>query len=418
MGQGMRLVIQAAYFIIIARSLGTRQYGAFVAVCACTQILGPFVGVGCGSLMIKNVARDRSLFSEYWGNSLLMTVGCGLAFMAIVMAIGRIVLPVAIPTAVIVLVGISELLFSKLLDCAGWAFQSIERLDVTAFLNILISLSRLIGIGVLALVVHHPTAEHWSFVYLLTTVFSAAVGLVSVHVSISRPKVALHRIRQELVEGFYFSGSLAAQTIYNDIDKTMLARFSTLDATGIYAAAYRLVDVSFTPVRALLAAAYPGFFRAGSEGTHGTLRYMKRLLPKAAWYGLFAFVALFVCAPVVPHVLGQEYARTVEALRWLSLLPLLKTIHYFLSDALTGSGHQGLRTLMQSLVAVFNVLINLWLIPAYGWRGAAWSSLASDALLVIAILCAIGVLLRAERGPIIAMGHLAPVSEAGSTCER
>ena len=29
--------------------------------------------------------------------------------------------------------------------------------------------------------------------------------------------------------------------------------------------------------------------------------------------------------------------------------------------------------------------LNLWLIPAYSWRGAAWASLASDGALAIAI---------------------------------
>ena len=67
----------------------------------------------------------------------------------------------------------------------------------------------------------------------------------------------------EFVEGLYFSTSLSAQNIYNDIDKTMLARMATLDAVGIYAAAYRLIDVAFIPVRSLLYAGYTDFFRAG-----------------------------------------------------------------------------------------------------------------------------------------------------------
>jgi O-antigen/teichoic acid export membrane protein len=34
-------------------------------------------------------------------------------------------------------------------------------------------------------------------------------------------------------------------------------------------------------------------------------------------------------------------------------------------------------------VAALNFVLNLWLIPAYGWIGAAWSSLASDGLLAV-----------------------------------
>ena len=76
----------------------------------------------------------------------------------------------------------------------------------------------------------------------------------------------LEAIVSELREGFYFSAGLSAQTIYNDIDKTMLARLGTLDATGIYGAAYRLIDVSFVPLSSLLAATYPIFFQKGTDG--------------------------------------------------------------------------------------------------------------------------------------------------------
>ena len=135
----------------------------------------------------------------------------------------------------------------------------------------------------------------------------------------------------------YFGAGLSAQTIYNDIDKTMLARMSTLDATGIYGAAYRLVDVAFLPpVRSVLNAAYTNFFRHGQQGIATKIySYAKKLLPKMVGYSLLAFAGLFIAAPIIPIVLGGEYSRTVEALRWLAVLPLLKTVHYFFADALT-----------------------------------------------------------------------------------
>jgi len=37
------------------------------------------------------------------------------------------------------------------------------------------------------------------------------------------------------------------------------------------------------------------------------------------------------------------------------------------------------------LVAVFNVILNLWVIRAFSWRGAAWSSVLTDALLMLAL---------------------------------
>ena len=73
LGNGLKLVIQAAYFIIIARSLGPEQYGAFVAVVAIAAILSPFVGLGTSNLIIRNAVRDRTAFSASWGNGLFVT---------------------------------------------------------------------------------------------------------------------------------------------------------------------------------------------------------------------------------------------------------------------------------------------------------------------------------------------------------
>ncbi|MGA2074195.1 MAG: oligosaccharide flippase family protein [Terriglobia bacterium] len=399
-GYGLRLVLQAAYFIIIARCLGPKQYGAFIAATALTGVISPFVGLGCGSLLIKNVARDRRLFSEYWGNGLMMTLVSGSVFTVLAMALCRLVLPRSIPVLVIALISVSDLIFVKLLDMGALAFQSVERLSGNAQLNVLLSLTRLFGIAGLALAVSRPGVMAWSAVYLAGSIVAALIGVAWVTFTLGKPKLALHRIPRESKEGLYFSISLSAQTIYNDIDKTMVARLATLEAAGVYAAAYRLIDVAFIPVRALLSAAYPGFFRSGKDGLGATRRYSRRLLVRIIPYSLFAFVALLLGAPLVPHILGHQYADITEALRWLALLPVLKTLHYFIADALTGAGNQGTRTLIQIGVAAFNVLINLWIIPAYGWRGAAWSSIASDGLLALSLLLIATYLYRKPRFPV------------------
>ncbi len=174
----------------------------------------------------------------------------------------------------------------------------------------------------------------------------------------------------------------------------MLARLATLDATGIYGAAYRLIDVSFVPVSALLYSAYPNFFRAGADGISASLRYAKPLILRAVGYASVVAIAVLLGAGLVPIVLGSEYARAVEALRWLAVLPILKAMHYFLADTLTGAGYQAVRTCIQAGVGAFNILINLWLIPAYSWRGAAWASIASDGLLLCGVAAAVFFLVR------------------------
>jgi O-antigen/teichoic acid export membrane protein len=228
----------------------------------------------------------------------------------------------------------------------------------------------------------------WGLFYLLSTAVSAVVGFLLVHRELGSPELDLARVASELREGLSFSVSFSAQSVYNDIDKTLLTRLSTLEAAGIYAAAYRLIDVSLTPIRALLHASFARFFQHGAAGIEGSFGFAKRLLPVAGAYGLFAGAALYLTAPLLPYLLGDEYQNAVEAARWLAILPFLRAIHYLLADTLTGADFQGLRSGVQVLVGLFNVLINLVLIPIYSWRGAVWASIASDALLLVS-LCVI-----------------------------
>jgi len=382
-GYGLRLLIQAGYFIMMARYLGPKQYGGFIAATALVSLISPFVGLGIGNLLVKNIARDKQQFAEYWGNGLCLTFLSGSGFSVLVIGFCVALLPRSIPVLAIVLISASDLIFVKLLELAAWAFQAFEMLSQNARLNVLLSVSRLLGIVCLALAFAHPSILAWSGVYLAGSVIAALIALVWVNISLGRPRIALGRLGGERAEGLYFSISFSAQTIYNDIDKSMVARLVSLEAAGVYGAAYRLIDVAFIPVKALLSAAYPVFFRAGREGVRDSMRFGLHLLKRAAPYSMLASAALFIGAPLVPRVLGRDYAAVTEALRWLALLPLLKTIHYFAADSLTGANYQGLRTLAQVGVAVFNVLVNLWIIPAYGWRGAAWSSLASDGVLAL-----------------------------------
>jgi O-antigen/teichoic acid export membrane protein len=396
LGQGARLVIQGGYFVVIARVLGVNNYGSFVGAVALVAILSPFATLGFGNLLVKNVARDRATFAESWGNTLLMTVVSGSILLAFVMAVARFVLPPSIPAQLVLAVAVSDLLAARLTDAAGQAFQSVEQVRWMANILVFLSVVRFIAALAVTLVWKHPTPLEWGYFYCGSSAIPAAVSVLLVSRRLGMPRINLKKIYSEMTEGFYFSTGLSAQTIYNDLDKAMLARYSTLDATGLYAAAYRIIDVAYTPVRSLLYAASPGFFRAGHTGIESAVAYMKRLLPKGLIYSLLIFFGLQLIAPLIPRILGQEYARSVEALRWLAVLPLIRTVHSFYSDALTGAGYQGIRMALQVFVAIFNVLVNLWVIPAYSWRGAVFSSVASDALLAIIVFSATTIVCRIE----------------------
>ncbi len=384
-GRGLGLVLQAAYFVIIARTLGVAQYGEFVSMTALAAIVSPFVGLGMEILLLKNVAKNRSLFSAYWGNSLVVTLGTGVGFIILLVLLSPLLLHQSISPLAILLVAVSDLIFGSITNLAGRAFQAVDRLNVSAQIGIFIMFTKVLAAISLLKFFPHPTSLEWICLYSASSMASALLAAILVQHWLGSPTLELARIKSELTEGLSFSISNSAYTIYSDIDKTMLAKLSTLAATGIYAAAYRLIDVAFIPVISIAGAAYADFFRKGKDGVGAALAFAKPLVAISATYSTIAGVAMLVLAPIVPLVLGDEYLHVVEALRWLAPIPLFRAMQHFGGDILSGSGFQSWRSALEAGIAIFNIAINLWLIPLYSWKGSAWASLTSDGLLMLVL---------------------------------
>ena len=396
-GNAARLGLQAFYFVLIARALGPNQFGSFVGAVALIGIVSPFAGIGFGLILIKNTARDRTHFAESWGNALFMTVSSGLMLLLLMVLVARFLIGDKISAHLILLVAAADLIFLPIVGLSGQAFQAFEKLSGTASTQVVLALCRTGGALVLLVPGLARTASTWASLYLLSSACAALYGLGLVTRNLGRPRLALSKISADLAEGSYFAVGVSSQTIYNDIDKTMLVRLSDASAAGIYATAYRLLDTSFQPVRAVLAAAYARFFRAGEDGIGGSMKVVRKLLPYAAGYGVLAALFLYSFAPAMPYILGRGFADSVAALRWLAPIAVIRCIHYFAADSLSGAGYQAIRAFVQFLIAVANIGLNFWLIPIYSWRGAAWASLACDGALAVALWTACFLLLRSSQ---------------------
>ena len=177
MGMGLRLVIQAGYFVLIARSLGPGPYGAFVAVVAMAGVLGPFSGLGTPNLFIKNVRSGKREAAICWGNGMLLCVVSGTLFSALVVALSFI-FRLKTGAFVILVVCLSDLVFIKVTELAAFGFAASDRMTQTSIQSVVISFLRFAGIAALMLVVHKVTLHRWVMVYLLTSLLGTiyAVG--------------------------------------------------------------------------------------------------------------------------------------------------------------------------------------------------------------------------------------------------
>jgi O-antigen/teichoic acid export membrane protein len=377
--QSVQLVGRSLYFVIVAHSLGPAGYGAFVACTALVATMSPFAAFGTGHVLIKYVALDRNALPAYFGNAILVTAVSGSLLTLFALFIRPLVLPGSATAAMLLAVAISDLLVAQVTDICLNAFAALEKFRRYTQLMAWSTGVRLFAAIVLASSTATPL--HWAYLYALSAVVAAVTGIAAVSLCCGMPRFRLNLIVASVREGFHFSSSEASQSVYNDIDKVMLARLSTVESVAIYAVAYRAVEAAMLPIRSMAAASYPEFFRQGKDGVTSAYSFARRLLRRSTVYGVAIALVLFVTAGLLPVIMGRAYAECAVALRYLCLLPVLKSVHSFLTDTLTGANYQWQRSSVQVTVAAFNVLINFWIIRAFSWRGAAWSSLMTDSLL-------------------------------------
>jgi O-antigen/teichoic acid export membrane protein len=379
-GQGLGLLLQAAYFVILARLLGPVQYGIYAGAFAFTNLVAQYSALGTGTVFLRYVSSDRSSFAVYWGNILVVTSVVGGALVVALDLLGpRLLNPAS--AALVLLAAIGQCVCAQLIIESGRVFQTFEQMRPTAVLNLLTNLLRTVAAAAMLVAMHQSTAWQWALVSMLVSALAAVATVVTITIRFGRPRFEPKLFVKRGAEGFGFAVAMSTSSLYNDLDKTMLSHYGMNHANGIYSMAYRIVDVATIPIFSIRDAAMPRFFKLGRDGIASSADLSNRLLRRTLSLGALASVCMFLAAPLIPFVVGSGFIEGVAALRWLCLIPLFRSIHQMTGSALTGAGLQNYRTGTQLTAAALNFSLNLWMIPKWGWHGAAWSSLLTDGAL-------------------------------------
>ena len=377
--------VQAAYFIIVARVLGPENYGSFIGVTALASIVFPFVAFGTENVLMQKVAIKPSSFPIYWGNALFVLLINGGLLSLICLVVSPLFFADQISLTTVGLILLADLICLGAIDFCTKALMSVYLAKKTSQLIIFSTCGKLIAALSLAAFFENPSIETWAILYTISYVIVSILGIVIVNRLVGNPKPKLSSLIPTIKQGFFFSIGSSAHNINANLDKTMLASMAGLQATGIYGSAYRFIDVGNVPIISLFSASYTRFFKYGESGIQSTLKFARKLLPYLAAYSIVCFVGYHVFAPWIPYVLGAEYENAIAALLWLSPLPAILAFQLLAADTLTGAGYQKSRSIIQTGAAFLNLGLNIWLIPAYGWKGAAWATIASDTLRMICL---------------------------------
>ncbi len=382
-GQGASFLLQMAYFVLLARMLGVEQYGIFVGASAFVSIVMPFSALGAGMLFMRHVSTNPNQFACYWGNILLSTVAANVLLLPILCWIAPHLLNPA-SASILLPVALANCLMGQVIQGVVQIFQTYQRLQAAACWSTAINLLRFASTGFMVILMRHVTARDWALVSMIVSVVIALAAAATVTAQYEFPRFEPRLLFRRATEGLLFSVSSSTASVYNDIDKTMLSHYGMNIANGFYTTAYRIIDLASLSVVSVEWAASPRFFRDGKNGSLPVVQRANSILTHIVPIGALAGIAAFLCAPLIPHLLGSGFAQSVLALRWLCLLPVFRGVHQITGGALTGCGYQRYRTTAQVAVALLNLSLNVFWIPAYGWMGAAWASLITD--------CALGVI--------------------------
>jgi O-antigen/teichoic acid export membrane protein len=382
---GGKLLLQALYFVIIARVLGPERFGNLSGLLAYLNILTPFAGWGTGNLIVMYVSRNPEVFRKYWGNALITILISGGLLVIVSLIISNWLFSIQDYLFFTLLFSITHLLIIPSVDAAGHAFQAFEKLNTTAALFLLNGFMKLVAAIGFVLFPFDMSLNTLAIYYLLANLLTSLVSLTLVTRRIGYPEIKLSFLVKHFVEGFYFALGVSSKSIYTDMDKTLLLRLDTAVNTGIYTAAYRIISFTIVPLQAITSAGYARFFRAGTSGIKSTLSLSFRIIPMTGLYGVVVGIILYIVAPFFPIILGPEFNASIDALRWLCVVPFIQSFHYLIAVAVTGAGHQRGRSAIQVTVGVINILLNIWLIPMYSWKGAAIATIASEATLTFCL---------------------------------
>jgi O-antigen/teichoic acid export membrane protein len=378
----------AIVLVVLTRTFEPDQFGRYVGAIGAVFFIGPLASLGAGDLLIKRHSGSGVDLRDGVALAVPMAATGGLAAVLLLVALRPLLLP---GTSIILLVALAlaELVLGGLIDVGHAVAQATERLSLSLLFRACQGGFRLLAALALVTLFRHPTISQWALCYVSAAAASAiVVGLVlrrrtGAAWAMSRPAV------RDIREGVALVLGWSTDRVRADADKVLLVRFGFQSDAGLYGAAYRVLEIAQVPIRAAVGASMASFWRA-AETPGGAVRLARRVTAPAIAYGVVALVGLVLTAPLLKVAFGDDYGGAVSALRWLAVVPLLLGMQAFAATALTAEGFVGLRFAISMFALVLNLALNLVLIPDHGWRGAAASTLITEATISIALWAALG----------------------------
>jgi len=182
-----------------------------------------------------------------------------------------------------------------------------------------------------------------------------------------------------------FSGLAIA--VYMRVDQVMLNAYLGAKAVGIYAVAARISEGWYFIPIIIARSVFPAIVESKQKGKYLYDLRMEQLYSLMVWTALFiAFPVTFLSPVIIRALYGAQYIESVLVLKihiWAGIFAFLGVA---LSKYLVTENLTKINFLITVVGMITNVILNIFLIPRYGVKGAAIATVVSYFMAVFAAL--------------------------------
>lgn len=369
--------------ILMARYLGVERYGIFGFATSFTAILVIIVDLGISTHIVRHIATDYDSAPKYLGNAIPLKVLFSIAC-TIITLIALIIMNVNELVIKVTLLFTLEMIIKSYVNLFNGSFQAFEEGKYQGIGNTILHLILLVFIliaiftdlGLYGIAVSYILANAIAFIY--------EYYMLTKHVT--KPKYELDKefCKKITLLSVPFAVTGLLYTIYYSIDIVMLTNMVGSYATGIYNATYKLISVLTLFYSVYTAVIFPVMSRYYKNDESLLLISFE----KSIKYLMLVIIPLavataFYSAEVMHLIYGQSYKGGASVLSILIWTVCLLFISGACNSLLNASHKEVSVTKIYAIAAVFNVILNFFMIPHFSYDGAAITTVLSDILIVI-----------------------------------
>jgi len=394
------LVAQALGFVILARSLGTLQFGHLMTITALTTLANAWCGFGAGEVLRRLVSRDPSAYREALGHTALMILASGATLTALLLG-GMIPF---MPTAanplenlqiLICLVPINVIVpsYINLVENIFLARGDFARANLVAGgSGVVRALAAIVACGVFRVV----TLRGWAIWWAGTHVCMCVVCLAATY------RYGSPRWRV-LPREIWLGGNLALSNflimLRQNIDVLVLSAVMTSDFVGVYGAGRRLITAALVVPGSFDRVVYSNLSIAGKHGPSATLQLAKRYLVYSLALSGATSLLIFLVAPLTPLIFGVAFTQTAEVIRILSWTVVSTAVQFVAFDAINAAERHRISTIVSGVANAAGAAMVAGLGAAYGIIGVYAALYLSDVSRGAALWSALILMARRQDRP-------------------